>query len=150
MRWWRRAGGVLSLAVLLFLIYAMFFLTRTEPSLWTQAGALFALIAISYGTADAFNATVTLYEDAIEVQTLFRLKRLPFSGIRGRREWVQRNAEGADTHYLKLVPNDRSLPTLNLMRSYTFDEEFYRWYNSLPNLDQSDPQWMGFLFGRWL
>jgi hypothetical protein len=136
--------------MVLFMFYAMFYLTPAEPSLWTMAGALLALIVTTYGTADAFNTTVTLYEDAIEVQTLFRRRRLPFSGIRGRREWVQRNAEGADTHYLKLVPNDRRLPTLNLMRSFTFDEEFYRWYSSLPDLGRSDPSWMGYFFGRWL
>jgi hypothetical protein len=133
--------------------YAMYNHRMGEPPKYAEIGAAVALILTVYATIDAFNTTVTLTEDAIEVQTFFRLKRLPYSGILGRREWVLRNADGADTHYLKLEPNDYHLPVLNLMKSYNFDEEFYRWFRSLRDLDALYPDDKGgllrWLFGQW-
>jgi len=101
---------------------------------------VFLIVGIGL-TINFFKATVTFTSDAIELNTIFARKKLPFSGIRGRREYVVRGGEvdaGGSTRYLKLVPNDDRLPTLDFMKNYTFDDAFYSWFNALPDLDAED------------
>jgi hypothetical protein len=73
------------------------------------------------------------------VQTLFSRNQLPLSAIRGRRELVSRDAEGTTRNWL-LVPIDNARPALKMEKSYNFDDDFKRWFNSLPDLDALDKQ----------
>ena len=92
-------------------------------------------------TLNFFTATVTFTADAVEQRSLFRQATLPFGEIRVRREFVvwSSNADGGSrTRYLKLESNDDRHPPLEFMRSYTFDDAFFRWFNELPDLDAED------------
>jgi hypothetical protein len=144
LNWWPRTFA------LLFLGFSAFFLIGTSWGLLTgqeEAKPLqmvFAVVFLVVGiglTINFFKTTITFTADAIELNTIFARKKLPFSGIRGRREYVVRGGDveaGGSTRYLKLVPNDDRLPTLDFMKNYTFDDAFYRWFNALPDLDAED------------
>jgi hypothetical protein len=132
---------------LFFLAFAIFFVIgswggpiagRSEAKPMEMMIAVLLLIVGMGLTVNFFTATITFTADTIEKNSLFRRERLPLSGIRGRREFVVRGGSadtGGSTRYLKLVPNDDRLPALEFMKSYSFDEAFFRWFNSLPDLD---------------
>ncbi|HEX4321219.1 MAG TPA: hypothetical protein VHZ52_09970 [Acidobacteriaceae bacterium] len=92
-------------------------------------------IAGAVWVAFAFTSTITLFDDAIELRTLLKTTRLPFTGIRGRREYVIQTDDGTMT-YLKLEPNDDRLPVLDFQDAYNFDSTFYDWFHKLPDLDK--------------
>lgn len=103
-------------------------------------GVLFLAAGIGL-TFYAFKAAIGFSQDAIEHRTIFGQKKLPLDGIKGRREYVVKGAQGdvgGNTRYLKLVPNDDRLPTLEFSKHYTFDDTFYRWFYELPDLDAED------------
>jgi hypothetical protein len=140
MGWLRRAGALFYLVLGFFLTLASWTgpVSGTEKShpfgmLISAAVLLFGL----YRSANDFLAAVSLFPDAIEVRTLFKRERLPFSGIRGRREYVG-YAGRSRTAYLKLEPNAAGLPSLVFEKDYSLDEEFFRWFNDLPDLDEAD------------
>jgi hypothetical protein len=66
------------------------------------------------------------------------VRRLPLSAIRGRREYVVRTYRGGSTRYLKLESDDDRFPALDFSRNYEFDDAFYKWFYSLPDLDAKD------------
>ena len=102
---------------------------------------LIAIVFMTVGiglTVNFFNTTITFTAEAVELRTIFGRKKLPLSGIRGRREYEVHGVEGGITRYLKLVPNDGRLPTLDFMKHYTFDDAFYQWFYELPDLDAED------------
>jgi hypothetical protein len=86
-----------------------------------------------YLTADAFTQAIVLRDDAIEKRTIFVTQRLEFARIRGRREYDEEGYD-SNTRYLELVPSDYRLPTLKFEKYFTFDREFYAWFNSFPDL----------------
>jgi hypothetical protein len=98
---------------------------------------IFLLVGVGL-TINAFQTTVVFTCDAVELHSILSRLRLPLSKIRGRREFVARGEEGGGTRYLCLVPEDDRLSTLQFMKSYTFDDVFYRWFNELPDLDAED------------
>jgi|HubBroStandDraft_4_1064222.scaffolds.fasta_scaffold682392_2 hypothetical protein len=55
----------------------------------------------------------------------------------GRREHMVRGTQSGRIHYLKLEPNDETLPTL-FQQNCNFDGVFYEWFNKLPDLDAMD------------
>ncbi|HUA96743.1 MAG TPA: hypothetical protein VMA34_00290 [Terracidiphilus sp.] len=91
-------------------------------------------------TLYAFQSTVTLSDEAIEVRGLFGSKRLLLRAIRGRRTCVfAGDAEGGGTTiYLKVVPEDDRLPMLTFQKDYNFDAAFHAWFHALPDLDAMD------------
>jgi hypothetical protein len=113
-------------------------LGRREPKLEEMVvSAILPMFGVLW-VAFSFLSTVTLFVDALEHRTLLGRKRLPFEGIRGRREYFVDSYESGSTRYLKLEPNDDRLPTLDFQKYYTFDREFYEWFNNLPDLDAMD------------
>lgn len=87
-----------------------------------------------------FTTSVRFTADAIERATFLSAKQLPLSKIHGRREYVVQFAKGGRTRYLKLESNDPNFPTLDFSRNYNFDEAFYKWFYSLPDLDARDKE----------
>jgi len=141
-RWFGRALALLFLAFGCFFaigvsVKAAVELAEPEP-LNVLIAILFVLVGIGW-TTYTFNVTVTLSEDGITHRNLLGQKRLPLNGIRGRRECVVRGGDppGA-TRYLKLEPEDDRLPSISFGKNYNFDEAFYMWFNSLPDLDAMD------------
>ena len=99
---------------------------------------LFPVIGIGM-TVNAFLSTVSFKENKIELRSIFSEKKMPLSSIRGRREFVVEGGGGEDggsTRYLKLESNDRLCPEMSFMKQYNFDEEFYKWFYELPDLDE--------------
>jgi hypothetical protein len=141
LKWGQRAIAVL------FLAFAIFFMiasrawpisgrAETKPIELFIAAVLF--IAGLGLTLNFFTATVTFTVDAIEQRSLFRQATLPFTKIRGPREFVVWSSDadgGSRTRYLKLESNDDRHPPLEFMKSYTFDNAFFRWFNKLPDRD---------------
>jgi hypothetical protein len=91
-------------------------------------------------TIHAFTVGVRFTVDAVEYRSLIGVKKLPLDKIRGRRECVVRGDEGGGTRYLKLESDDDRFPALNFSKSYSFDDAFYKWFYSLPDLDQRDKE----------
>lgn len=83
-------------------------------------------------------AAATFTCDAIELRSIHSRLGLPLNKIRGRREFMARDEEGAGTHCLSLVPEDDRPTTLQFMKGHTFDDMFDRWFNELPDLDAED------------
>jgi hypothetical protein len=100
-------------------------------------GLLFMIIGTGM-VVQGFTSHVRFTHDSIEHRTLFRRKSLPLSAIRGRREYTTRDSDGVPTHYLRLVPNSDRLPTLEFTKSYALDDAFFRWFYSLPELNERD------------
>jgi hypothetical protein len=141
MPWWHRAFALFFLAFSAFFMIGswggpIFKQTEAKPMVMTIAVVL-PLIGIGL-TFIFFTTTIRFTSDEIEHHTIFSTKRLPLSEIRGRREYVVRGEEGGSARYLKLVPDDDRLPTLDFMKNYTFDDKFYLWFYELPNLDAED------------
>jgi hypothetical protein len=83
-----------------------------------------------------FTTRVVLLSDAIEVQTLWSTKRMDFSSIRGWREYETIDSDGVKTKYIKLESLGYQQPALNIQDLYNFDQDFYNWLHSLPQLKQ--------------
>lgn len=85
-----------------------------------------------------FSSAIVFTIDAIELHTLTGRQSLPLDAIRGRREYVVRGGEEGDYHGIKLEFNDDRFPLLDSQRHFNFDEDFWRWFNQLPDLDVED------------
>jgi hypothetical protein len=84
---------------------------------------------------------VRLSEDSIECSTVRRRKVLPFDKIKGRRRYTEKaDPYSTPAQHLVLEPNDDRSPRIDIKikDNYRFDESFYRWFDSLPDLDKSD------------
>ena len=93
------------------------------------------LFAIGWA-AYVFTASIAMLPNAIEQRNLAGTKRLRYDAIRGRSEAVYQNADGSSIRTLKVIPKDALEPTLKFQRFYSFDEEFYEWYNLLREGDE--------------
>jgi hypothetical protein len=136
LKWWRKGLALFFLVFGLLGVNAFWGGTvfgGKHPEVWGMLATAAITLSGLYLTADAFTQTIVLWHDAIEKRTMFVTQRLEFTRIRGRREY---DDEGYDstTRYLELVPNDRLLPTLTFEKYFTFDREFYLWFNSFPDL----------------
>ena len=101
------------------------------------AGALMALAGLLM-TYRAFNIKVYLSPDAIEMQGPFSTKSLPMQAIKGRREYKPERTRYSPKRYLLVVANSDDLPTFRLRDDMNFDEAFFAWFHSLPDLDALD------------
>jgi hypothetical protein len=91
-------------------------------------------------TIHAFAVGVRFTVDAVEYSSLTGVKRLPLAKIRGRREYVVSGGEDGSTRFLKLESDDDRFPVLDFSKIYNFDDAFYKWFYSLPDLDQKDKE----------
>jgi hypothetical protein len=68
---------------------------------------------------------------------------LPFDKIKGGRRYTEKadpfgTPYGTPPRHLVLEPKDDSFPRVDLKESRAFDEAFYCWFDSLPDLDKRD------------
>jgi hypothetical protein len=99
------------------------------------------VLIAGFGALSNFYNRVTLYADALEYRTVWSTSWLPFTGIRSRGEYTEDRGRWGKVARLCIVPNDESLPRLDFARSYNFDDAFWAWFNSLPDLKHvSQPQ----------
>jgi hypothetical protein len=144
--WWWRLGAVFFLAigsVVATGIWIGILAGERDPKPGEMIATPVLAVIGAFLTWCAFRATVTLSENRSERQTPFGHKELPLNAIRGRREYVVRGANadmGGSTRYLKLEPNDDRLPVMDIVKYFNFDNQFYRWFNALPDLDALDKQ----------
>jgi hypothetical protein len=141
LRWGQRALALFFLAIATIFVIASWGGPITGRAAAKPIEMLIAVVLFIAGlvlTLNFFTATVTFTADAVEQRSLFRQATLPFSEIRGRREFVVRSfapGGGGSTRYLKLESNDDRHPPLEFMKSYTFDDAFFSWFKELPDLD---------------
>jgi hypothetical protein len=101
------------------------------PSIYMLMCGVIALIS--------FRSFVRLSEDSIKVSRVWRTKVLPFDRIKGRRRYTEKaDPYSTPPRHLVLEPNDDRFPQLNIKEEREFDESFYRWFDSLPDLDKLD------------
>ena len=86
-----------------------------------------------------FAASVCFTESAIEQRSLFGRSALPFDAILGRSK-VERDTGEGKFIYMRLVPRSEQFKPLDLTQYYTYDQDFYRWFNALPDLQAGRPQ----------
>lgn len=100
-------------------------------------GLLFVIIGTGMAI-NFFTSVVRFTHDSIEHRTLFRRRSLPLAAIGGRREYMTRDSDGVPTYYLRLIPNDHRLPVIEFTRTFALDKAFFRWFYSLPELNERD------------
>jgi hypothetical protein len=105
-----------------------------EPSTETALITSFVVLSTVIFALHAFTSSVRFTDDAIEKRYLLTIASLPFSQIRGRRQIVPRGDEANVRLYI-IVPTHRSLPTIRFGEYHEFDDAFYDWFLSLPDLD---------------
>lgn len=97
--------------------------------------------------ASAFFSRVILFDNAIEMRTIFSKNRLLFSEIRGRRESADIGLTGIEivdriirniTSSWELEPTDNKLKSINIHNFFTLDNVFYEWFNQIPDLDAEE------------
>jgi hypothetical protein len=141
LRWGQRAFALFFLVFSVFFVFGswrrLLIAQEEHRPLLLILSVIFLVVGVGLNL-NAFQTAVTFTSDAIELRSILGRRRLPLSEIRGRREVVARGEEGGSTRYLCLVPDDDRLPTLQFMKSYTFDDTFYRWFNELRDLDAED------------
>jgi hypothetical protein len=100
--------------------------------------SVYVLIA-GISTVVTFRSFVRLSEDSIKVSRVWGSEVLPFDRIKGRRKYTEKaDPYSTPARHLVLEPNDDRLPRLDIKEIREFDESFYRWFDSLPDLDKLD------------
>ncbi len=105
-----------------------------QPS--TETALLISVVVL--GTAifalHTFTSTVRLTADSVEKRYLLTIASLAFNEIRGRRQ-IGASGEESNIRFYVIVPTHRSLPTIKFAEYHEFDDAFYEWFLSLPDLD---------------
>jgi hypothetical protein len=105
--------------------------SRFALDIWTCLALVGFTLSVHF-----FTATVTLEWDRIELRYFLSCKRLFFSEIRGRREYMMTDSDGVKTRYIVLEPHDQSKPRLEFRRIYNFDSAFETWLRGFPIIDR--------------
>lgn len=87
----------------------------------------------------SFRNRVLLSKEIVELHSLSGTHVLPVKNIKGRRRYLSRgDADSPDVWHLVLEPDDDRYPKIDLEELYRFDEQFYKWFDTLPDLDEMD------------
>ena len=90
----------------------------------------------------AYRTFIRLSKDSIEVRRLWGSKALPFDKIKGRRSYTEKaDPYSTPARHLVMESNDDRYPRIDIRikkDNDRFDESFYRWFDSLPDLDKLD------------
>lgn len=92
-------------------------------------------------TVLAYRTYIRLTKDSIEMRSFWRRQVLPFDKIKGRRRYTEKaDPYSTPARHLVLESNNERFPRLDIKikDSYRFDEPFYSWFDSLPDLDKLD------------
>jgi hypothetical protein len=99
---------------------------------------LFSLMAGMF-TFRAFRNSVRLTEKSIELCGLSGNTALPFDKIRGRRRYLDKGDENSPSVWHRVLePNDDRFKKIDIEELYRFDDLFYQWFHTLPDLDELD------------
>jgi len=108
--------------------------SSVHGAMWMAGICLVFVLLSCLHVAMLFRSRVILKPDSIESRELFSTGRLLHEDILGHR--LQQNQRGPAS--LVLVPRDSSRKQLKFATFYNFDETFWEWIGSLPDLDQED------------
>ncbi len=101
------------------------------PILYTLAATVFTL--------RSFRNRVRLSQESLELHGLSGTRVLPIQSIKGRRRYLSRgDIDTPSVWHLVLEPDDDRYPKMDIEELYRFDEQFYNWFNALPDLDEID------------
>jgi len=100
--------------------------TALMISLTTLCTVVFAL--------HVFTSSLRFTDDALEKRSILTVASIPLSQIRGRRQ-IGHRGDQANIRFYVIVPAHRSLPTIKFAEYHEFDDAFYDWFLSLPDLD---------------
>ena len=97
------------------------------------------LLFACFSTVIAYRTFIRLSKDSIEVRHLWGSRVLPFDRIKGRRRYTEKaDPYSTPPRHFVLEPNDDRFPRIDIKEAREFDESFYRWFESLPDLDKLD------------
>jgi hypothetical protein len=82
----------------------------------------------------AFTSSLRFTTDAVEKRSILTVVSIPLDHIRGRRQ-IAAGGDGENVRFFVIVPSHRSLPTIKCAEYHEFDDAFYDWFQSLPDLD---------------
>jgi hypothetical protein len=108
-----------------------------RSSMWASGFVGLLAIGACVQTLGRFYNRITLYESAIEYRTVWSTDWLRFDEIRGRREFDSYRGRRGTVHYLRIVPSDKDRLVFDFEDIYNFDDAFYSWFRSLPDLEQA-------------
>jgi hypothetical protein len=141
MSWWFRAFALGYLLIGCFMLARVLGTDLDAEKPFQYLGlvlmALFPLVGAGL-SLHAFTARIRFDATMVERETLWGRKSMPFSSIRGRREFIEQDTESGSTRYIRLESNDGSPALVFGKKLYGFDDAFWSWYRQLPNLDAED------------
>jgi len=108
--------------------------SSVRQAVWLVGICIMFVLLSSYLLALLFLSRVILTPDSIESRELFSGGKLLRQDILGRRLQENKNSPAS----LVLVPRDSSTKRLEFATFYNFDETFWEWIDSLPDLDDED------------
>lgn len=103
----------------------------TPVGIFMSFGLLLGGLVIS---ASAFTVRFRISADSIQIGDVFGKKTLAFDAIRGRREYATGSGRLTTVHF-KLEPKDNGSVGLTFQNSFNFDDQFWLWFDQLPDLD---------------
>jgi hypothetical protein len=105
-----------------------------QPS--TEIALMISLIMLctSIFALHTFTSTVRFTSDTVEKRYLLTIASIPFCEIRGRRQ-IAPGGDEANLRFYVIVPTHRSQPAIKFGEYHDFDDAFYNWFMSLPDLD---------------
>ena len=140
MVWWFRLFAVAFLAIGGLVAFEVNRGATGDPDSLrrvTALGTISLSVAGLFLMARAFTTNLEFSSDSITLRWVLHTRRLEYSRIRGRREFVV-TGEEASTRYLRLEATDGSKPFDIGKNMYGFDDVFWDWYYSLVDLDAGD------------
>jgi hypothetical protein len=116
-----------------------FHTSGASPGFFKLAWPILYLLSAALFAVSHFRNFVRLSTDSIELSRMRGRKILPLGRIKGRRRYTEKaDPYGPPAKHLVLEPNDDQFPKLDLKDGSWFDESFYAWFDSLPDLDAMD------------
>jgi len=112
-----------------------------KPTLHDYFFSVGYVLLASISTLITFRSFVCLSEDSITVSRVWGSKVLPFNKIKGRRRYTEKaDPYSTPPRHIVLESNDDQFLRIDIKLgdSYKFDEDFYRWFDSLTDLDRLD------------
>jgi hypothetical protein len=91
------------------------------------------LIVLGFLMVDSFYAEIEITAIAVTCRGLAKTRCIQLNQISGKRDYVEQSTEGS-TRVLMLESSDAGVKPIVFTRRFAFDDEFYGWFNSLPDL----------------